>query len=51
MLFSIFNNFFDVAVSLEEKKATVTASEKVTEEALKSAVTGEGYTVVGIKSV
>ena len=41
----------DVAVSLEEKKATVTASEKVTEEALKSAVTGEGYTVVGIKSV
>lgn len=41
----------DVAVSLEEKKATVTASASVTEEALKSAVTGEGYTVVGIKSV
>lgn len=41
----------DVAVSLEEKKATVTASESVTEEALKSAVTSEGYTVVGIKSV
>lgn len=41
----------DVAVSLEEKKVTVTASESVTEEALKSAVTGEGYTVVGIKSV
>ena len=41
----------DVAVSLEEKKATVTASENVTDEALKSAVTDEGYTVVGIKSV
>ena len=41
----------DVVVSLEDKKATVTASENVTEAILESAVTEEGYKVVGIKSL
>ena len=41
----------DVSVSLEEKKAVVTASDNVTEEMLVNAVTEEGYKVTGVKSV
>ena len=38
----------DVAVSLEEKKATVSVPGTVTDEALKAAVTEAGYEVTGI---
>ena len=38
----------DVQVSLENKKATVNVPESVTDEALKAAVTEEGYEVTGI---
>ena len=38
----------DVAVSLEDKKAVVSAPETVTDEMLKAAVTEEGYEVTNI---
>lgn len=38
----------EVNVSLEDKKAYVTADESVTDDMLKDAVTEEGYEVTGI---
>lgn len=38
-----------VNVSLEEKQASVTAADTVTDEALSSAVTGAGYTVTALR--
>lgn len=39
----------EVAVSLEEKNAVVTAEDSVTAEALKAAVTDAGYEVTAVK--
>lgn len=41
----------DVAVSLEDKTATVCVPESVTDEILTAAVTEEGYEVTGVQTI
>ena len=40
-----------VEVSLEDKRATVSAADSVSDEALKAAVAEAGYEVTGIKAI